>query len=71
MSVQVGDALLHAINEENVEAVELLLNHEAATKGEDVSSILCRVIYLFVFPTGVCCTIPLGKCIAPFLQSLH
>ena len=35
-NVEVGDALLHAITEENVEAVELLLNHEVATKGEEV-----------------------------------
>lgn len=26
-NVEMGDALLHAINEENVEAVELILNH--------------------------------------------
>ena len=34
-----GDSLLHAINEENVEAVELILNHEVATKGEEVRCI--------------------------------
>ncbi len=31
-NVELGDALLHAINEENVEAVELLLQHQQQNK---------------------------------------
>jgi hypothetical protein len=39
-NVELGDSLLQAINEENVEAVELLLNHAVATNGEEVSIII-------------------------------
>ena len=31
-NIEVGDALLHAIGEENVEAVELLLSHQQSNK---------------------------------------
>ena len=33
-NAEVGEALLHAINEENVEAVELILEHEDSKLGK-------------------------------------
>ena len=41
--VETKDALLHAINEEYVEAVEVLLDHEESihTEGEPWISIIC------------------------------
>ncbi|XP_046748489.1 transient-receptor-potential-like protein [Diprion similis] len=40
MGVETGDALLHAINGEFVEAVELLLEHEELLRGEEAASAL-------------------------------
>ena len=35
--MEIGDALLHVINEENVEAMELLLTRQISTKGDEMS----------------------------------
>lgn len=50
--VDTKDALLHAISEEFVEAVEMLLDHEDQNEhkeGQSVSKILNHVTYLYEF----------------------
>ena len=63
-NVHVNDALLHAINEESVEAVEILLKHEDRMRAEAIAKLgdtPTTTEVCFVFISVMSCIVMLFK----------